>query len=270
MRGNPKITAYIVGLAVMALFLVLHSQYGDHLSLRARIYLAILSVIASGLIWHWVFHRLADESPGARGPAREVSLEVESLPNALWLAAIPPLLVAAALWWVTAHGDGLPWRQSGGEAFRHSLSYRVLVGMTIFGNGLAAGMFVVALAVWYGMSRAYRFRRAQLLAAVANLWVVLLLTLGSAGGTAFLLSDSMQVLAFALTLVAVLLLLWNSFRIQRMYAANPRTGNWFYLDRYDPAFLGPRGLNLASSWCWIILAAFITPVLAAEWLLGRV
>jgi hypothetical protein len=71
-------------------------------------------------------------------------------------------------------------------------------------------------------------------------------------------------------LASTSVLIWNSRRLNRLYAAVPRIGTWFYRDRHDPTFFGPRGVNLASGWSMVLIAAVIPPIALAEWMLHRV
>jgi hypothetical protein len=265
----PKRQANIASILAMTPFLLCNLLYRDQLSFHTWIYLALLSFIASMLVYMWVHDRATARLPASPAPAAELSLAEERLPRTVWLAIVPPLLVAVELWWVTTHWNELPWRQ-GAASLAHNSSYRFLVGGLIFWNSVGTWMTLFGFAVWHGMSRAYEFRRTQLLAGVMNQWAGFIGINGSILGTAFELPESVEWVAFIPILAGFGVMAWNSRRLNRLYAAVPRIGTWFYRDARDPTFFGPRGVNLASGWCMGLTAAIIPPIALAEWMLHRV
>jgi hypothetical protein len=267
---SPKVRANVVAIGAMLPFLVLLNVYRKDIPTRTHVYLSLLLGVASMLIYMWVHSRATAKLPPVPSPVAELNLAEERLPRAVWLAVVPLLLVAIELWWFTKHGDALPWRHGARGAVADSSSYRFLVGGMIFWNSFAAWMVLFGLAVWHGMSRAYRFRRTQLLAGVTNQWAAFVGINGSIAGTAFAVPESRQWICFIPILSGFGVIFWNSRRLNRLYAEIPRVGTWFYRDPGDPTFFGPRGVNLASGWCWVLIAAVVPPILLAEWMLSRV
>jgi hypothetical protein len=267
---SPKVQANIASFTALSLFLLADVLYGDHLSFHTWNYLALLSFLASMLVYMWVHNRATAKLPAAPAPKAELNLAEERLPRSVWLAVAPPLLVALELWWVTTHWNELPWRDESQGSLAYNSSYRFLVGSLIFWNGVGTWMALFGLAVWHGMSRAYEFRRTQLLAGVMNQWAGFILINGSMLRSAFELPDSVEWVALVPLLASTSVLIWNSRRLNRLYAAVPRIGTWFYRDRHDPTFFGPRGVNLASGWSMVLIAAVIPPIALAEWMLHRV
>lgn len=139
-------------------------------------------------------------------------------------------------------------------------------------NSMMSWRVVNALARWHGMSRAYPHRYYRLRAAVTTQWIALAVSSSWLCGNVFYMPPTLATtcaLTFGGGLFAAL---WFAGREERLRRAQPATGTWCYFDFKDPTFLGPRGLNLANGWSWVLAAAGMAPVLLAEWLLrqGRV
>jgi len=268
MTASPRMQFWIGMLtfqmvAVLGPYLLLAGIASD----RARASMALPLAIAAGLYGVWMYRRQVEQLAAEPAPTRELSLASERLPRAVWLALGPPLVVAMLIWWVVASGSTRPGRPPVAGPLS---SQQWFVFMVIFWNGFAAQAVGYGLGAWYGMSRAYAFRRTLLLTALANQWLFLVVT------TAFGLDMVMGVPADLEPVIviagggAAAVLAWNVWRINRLYYTHPRPGSWVYADARDPTFLGPRGMNMANGWFWLLQAALVLQMLLIKWILPQV
>ncbi|MEO8313966.1 MAG: hypothetical protein ABI645_04135 [Pseudomonadota bacterium] len=275
MTMSPKVRANIATIVAYAPFIVANTLYRGQLSQRTWVYLGLLSMLPAILIYQWVYHRETLKHPAPALPRAELNLAPERLPPVVWLAIMPPLIAAAFLWWITTYSIELPWRDSWlgppKPAASHEM-FRMLGVMFVIWNCLGSWRVGLGLAQWHGMPRAYVSRRKRLLLAIEAQWLFLLIPLAHTCGNLFRLPTLWATVCGVVVGVGVLAIIWSANRERQLRKAEPRIGTWCYFDFRDPAFLGPRGLNLASGWSWTLAAIALSPIVLAEWLLhqGRV
>jgi hypothetical protein len=245
----------------------------DALPTRSIVYVGLAWALMVTVLCQWVYHRYSPQISASAVPAAELSLATERLPPVVWLAVIPPLIVAFALWGVLAYGSELPWRDTwlGPKlpAPSHGMEYSHLVITLIAWNCLAMWMVIFNLAMWHGMSRAYTYRRAGLMSAVASQWLLMVGTLCHASGMSLRLPPALATLAgivYGASLAGVMWIGCEMLRRKRR-TPEPRTGTWMYFDLRDPSFLGPRGINAGNAWSWVLAGAGLAPLLLGEWML---
>ena len=234
---------------------------------RARASMALLSVVAATVYGVWMHRRQVEQLAVATAPARELSLTSERLPRAVWLSLGPPLAVTMLVWWVVSSGSTLPGRPRV-EGTLSSQQWFVL--MLIFWNGFAAQAVGYGLGAWYGMSRAYAVRRTLLLTALANQWLSLVVTTAWGLDMVMTIPPDLEFLFVVAGGGAAAVLAWNVWRINRLYSEPPRPGGWVYVDAQDPTFIGPRGMNMANGWFWLMQTALVAQVLLIKWILPQV
>jgi hypothetical protein len=266
--AHPKVKFWIAMLAfgavtVLSPYFLLAGLLPD----RTREIYAWLSALVWLLYCAWMSRRQASQLSENSPPTRELRLDRERVPRAVWLVGGPPIVVAALLWRLVAHGSELPWQPS---ATGPLAELRWLPVLVIFWNGLAAQGVVFGLAAWHSMSRSHEFRRTLLLTSIANQWLLLVLSIAFAGGTFMRVPADLEepVLVMAIGVCAPLLA-WNTWRINRLYYANASIGKWVYLDFQDQAFMGQRGVNMASAWFWGMAAVVILEVVLVRWILPQ-
>ena len=234
---------------------------------RARASWALLSVVAATVYGIWMHRRQVEQLAVAAAPARELSLTSERLPRAVWLALGPPLAVAMLVWWVVSSGSTFPGRP---RVEGRLSSEQWFVFMLIFWNGFAAQAVGYGLGAWYGMSRAYAVRRTLLRTALANQWLCLVVTMAWGLDLVIAVPADLEFLSVVAGGGAAAVLAWNVWRVNRLYYEQPRPGGWVYVDAQDPTFIGPRGMNIANGWFWMMQAALVVQVLVIKWILPHV
>ncbi len=271
MKLLSKVRASLATLIMEVPFLALFFLYRDRLPLRAWVYLGLLSFLAALLIYQWVYHRESVKVATPRAvPGSELNLTPEYMPRVVWLALAPPVLVAVLLWWVKVHGSELQWRDNWLGPPQPAMNHRTYSMASIFviiPNSAALWAVLYGLAQWHGMPRAYARRREVLLRAVLSQWLILVASVAWMSGMNFHMPPALATtcgIAYGFGLPA---LMWTGWRASRRFVDDLHIGTWWYFDFGDPAFSGPRGMNLASSWSWALAVAAIVPLLLAEWLL---
>lgn len=268
---TPRSKATVVCLALYAPYVLARGVYDEQLSERAWIYLLLLFTLPAALLYQWVYHRELQKLPAPALPKAELSLAVERMPKVVWLAILPPLIAAALLWWITTHGSELPWRDTWLGPPMPATSHRTFrfaaVAFVVW-NCLGTWRAALGLAQWHGMPRAYTSRRERLELAIAVQWLLLI---NFTAWSCTMLFRMPVMLAIIVGVVvgagfsAMMWVTWQEPRFRRQ--GEPAIGVWFYFDSGDPAFLGPRGLNVASAWSWVLATVAATPIVLAEWLL---
>lgn len=270
MNLSPKVRANIAGCVVVMPVFLGRMLYDNALSQRAWMYLSVAVGLAAALIYQWVYHRHVAEIPASALPRAELSLARERLPRIVWLALGPPVLIMGLLWWVMVHGAALPWRDtwlgSPRPASEHEMFLFTTVALIAF-TSLASWQVVYSLARWHGMARAYPHRRERLQWAVASQWLILVVMLAWISGMHFRMPTALATTCGIVFGTGMSLVMWMGWKLQDMRNADLPTGSWCYADFRDPTFFGPRGLNLANGWSWILAAAAVAPVVLVEWLL---
>jgi hypothetical protein len=269
---SPKARAGIVSWVACGLFLLANMLYQEKLSQRAWVYLALAVMLPAMLIGQWIYHRevLKLEAPDL--PRAELNLAPEHIPNAVWLAILPPLIAAALLWWVTAYGSTLPWRDTWlgppKPAASHQM-FRMAGVMFVIWNCLGSWRAVYGLAQWSGMPRAYISRRKRLILAIALQWLLLICTAAWSCNMLFRMPAMLAIVVGVTAGAGFSAMTWIYWQEVRFRSEEPPIGTWCYFDFRDPAFLGPGGLNLASAWSWALAAVALSPIVLAEWLLHQ-
>ena len=174
------------------------------------------------------------------------------------------------LWWVTVYGTDLPWRDTwlgpAKPASEHKM-YLFMVTAAILFTSLASWQVVYSLARWHGMARAYPYRRERLQWAVGSQWLILAVMIAWISGHNFRMPTALATTCGIVFGIGMSAVMWMGWKSHAMRSGDPQTGTWCYFDFRDPTFFGPRGVNLANGWSWILAAAAIAPVLLVEWLL---
>jgi hypothetical protein len=186
---------------------------------------------------------------------RKAALELvdERIPSSAWLAAVPPLLTLGLIFWLSAVWSAILVRDTVGyvpatTAWRDP-AFRSIAQRLIFGVGWSVWCGTSGLAMWYGVSRQYTFRRAQLHGPVATAWSFALLW------PAVVLPLWLRLPALGLLLCAVAaatgagLLLVFGLRARREWdaASMQPSSSRLYFDRYDPSALGPFPPSVENS-----------------------
>jgi hypothetical protein len=260
----------VVAYLPYALFIFMNA---DKSPTRPMVYAGLAWALAVSVLCQWVYHRYLPRMPASAIPAPELSLAAERLPRVVWLAIIPPVITAVLLWCVLAYGSALPWRDTwlGPElpAPQHGFNYKNLVLTLVVWNCFAMWVVIFNLAMWHGMSRAYTYRRAGLVTAVAAQWLILVGTVGQAGGMSLRLPTTLATVSGIVYGASMAGVMWIGCEMmrRRKRAAEPRTGTWMYFDLRDPSFLGPRGVNTGNAWSWVLAGVGLAPLLLAEWML---
>jgi len=234
---------------------------------RARASMALLSVVAATVYGVWMHRRQAEQLAADPAPTRELSLASERLPRAVWLAVGPPILIAMLIWWVVTSGSTLPGRPRVEGTLS---SQQWFVFMVIFWNGFAAQAVGYGLGGWYGMSRAYAVRRTLLMTVLANQWLFLVVTMAWGLDMVMGVPADLEPVCVVAGGGAAAVLAWNVWRINQLYYTQPRPGGWVYCDARDPTFLGPRGMNMANGWFWLLQSALVLQMLLIKWILPHV
>jgi hypothetical protein len=254
---------------VLGPLFVVRIRYDYALSQRSWVYIWLACSLISVLIYQWVYHRHAAAPPAQALPPAELSLSHERVPALVWTALIPPIILMALLWWVTFHGSGLPWRDGWLGPPRPAVSHRFFLPsmiMVIVWISIGSWKVVYNLARWHGMPRTYPHRRQRLVNAVGLQWMALVAVVAWASGLNFYLPAPLAT-ACAITFgVGMFSVIAYGNQEYRLRTQDPRTGTWCYFQLQDPAFLGPRGMNLANRWALALGAAGLAPVILAEWL----
>jgi hypothetical protein len=264
---SPKTRATVVSLLVLAPFMFVRIRYDYALSQRTWIYIWLPLCLTSALIYQWVYHRYSAAPLPHTLPPAELNLVREHIPALVWTALVPPAILLALLWWVTLHGSGLPWRDGWlgppKPAVTHQMYLPTMI-MAIAWISLASWKVVYHVARWHGMPRTYPHRRERLVNAVGLQWISLPVIVAWASGNNFYLPAPIAT-ACAITLgIGMFPLIAYGSREYKLRNQEPHTGTWWYFDRQDPAFLGPRGMNLANWWAFVLVAAGLAPILLAE------
>lgn len=273
MTLSARARANVVGALAYVPYVLFILMYADELPGRQVVYAGLAWGLAVGVLGQWVYHRYSPRMPVSAIPAPELSLEAERLPRLVWLAICPPLIAAVLVWCVLAYGSALPWRDTwlGPElpAPQHGVEYKHLVLTLVVWNCFAMWVVLFNLAMWHGMSRAYTYRRAGLVTAVAGQWLILVGTAGHASGMSLRLPPALATLSGIVYGASMAGVMWIGCEMmrRRKRAAEPRTGTWMYFDLRDPSFLGPRGVNAGNAWSWVLAGVGIAPLLLAEWML---
>jgi hypothetical protein len=267
-KVRPTVAIFIA--ALLFIFVALrHPDIG--LSRRAMLLFWVVFCLAATIAFHWIYHRFADRLPEGPEPTAELNLVTERMPKAAWLAIFPPLLAVATWWWMSAHSGGLPWSNEWDGSAQSSPLYREAVVYLFLVNGWMLCLVVSCLAVWHGSSRAYGSRRGQLLEAVLFQWLALIWTIDHVFWTDFRAPLAAAVASRTAVAVGYCIFfwwLWGMLKFEaRLDSEEPRTGTGFYFNSGDPAFLGPRGLNLASHWSWGLALMGVALLVLAPWLL---
>jgi hypothetical protein len=260
----------VVAYVPYVLFIAMNA---DELPSRPIVYAGLAWALVVMVLCQWVYHRYAPPIPASAVPAPELSLATERLPPVVWLAIIPPLIVAFLLWCLMVYGSELPWRDTwlGPKlpAPAHGLKYSFVVITLIGWNCLAMWAVIFNLAMWHGMSRAYTYRRAGLVGAVASQWVIMVASICLASGMSLRLPPALANLAGILYGASLAGVMWMGGEVlrRRQRAGEPRMGYWVYFDLRDPSFLGPRGMNTGNAWSWVLAGVGLAPLLLGEWML---
>lgn len=225
-----------------------------------------ISFVVSSLAYLLVYRRYAPQPTEHAAPLAELSLIAEPLPRATWLAVFPPLLVAATLWWITTYGSELPWRYAADGPLENNPLYRKMVTHAVLVCGVTTWIAGGGLAAWFGMSRAYQFRRTLLLGTVLNQWLGLTWIADAMLWDTFRVPVAAAATAHALKASALCVIVWQAIRLNRLERLD-RSPGAFYFDSRDPAYRGPRGTNLASIWFQALAASGVALALIAALLL---
>ena len=223
--------------------------------------------------WRW---RAVQSMPIER-PNRAAALDLghEKMPKAAWLAAFPPVIMLAFLFWLAAGWNPLLVRDTlgyvpGTTAWRDP-AFRSVASVLFVGVGWSVWCGLFGLTMWHGVSRQCAWRRAQLEGAVATGWCFSLLC------PAVVLPLWLRLPTLGLVLCAVAaasgvsILLIFAPRARRAWdAAEVQPPAYrLYFDWHDPSALGDRGMNLGSPWNWALFGApavfLALPLLLAFW-----
>lgn len=273
MSLSARARSNLVGVVATVLYALFVYMNEGALPVRTAVYIALLWSLGMTVLCQWVYHRYSPGLPASAVPEPELNLATERVPRVAWLAIAPPLIVGAILCGVLVYGSQLPWRDAwlGPQlpAPSHGAHYKHLVITLVGWNCLAMWLVLFNLAKWHGMSRAYTYRRAGLVAAVAAQWLMLVATIGHASGMSMRLPSVLATvcgIAYGAGLAGVVWIGCETER-RRRRAGGPRTGTWMYFDLQDPGFFGPRGLNAGNAWSWVLAVAALAPLLLGEWML---
>jgi len=227
-----------------------------------------------GFMFHLWLRRAVLALEGERLPRRAtLDLNEEPIPRVAWLAAVPPFITVGLIYWLASHWSAFTVRDgpaTSAEAWQHP-EFRSIVHILIMSLGWSVFAGILVLAMWYGVSRQYAFRKPQLHFAIALSWFQTLTTPAWVLPLWLRLPPLGWLLCAAAGAIGVGLLARFGPLARRQYqAANmPPSSYGLYFDRNDPSFFGERGMNLASPWNWALFVApvalFGLPVLLTFW-----
>jgi len=222
--------------------------------------LIMVPAVAASLLFRW--QRRAVLSLEAEQAPRKAVLDLagEPTPQALWLAALPPLITAGLVYVLAAQWSSLVLRDPAPVPATtpwHDPGFKGLVSFLVFGVVWNVYFGILSLMMWYGVSRQYAFRRSQVQAAVALSWSQTLLM------PAWVLPLWLRLSPIGLLVCAVSfavgtgLLVRFGRRARRDWQASdmPPSSYRFYYDRNDPSAFGERGTNLGNPWNWALFTA---------------
>ena len=211
----------------------------------------------------------AIQSPPVR--ELELSAEPERLPRYAWLGFVPPLILAAAAFYLHAHWGSIPerfpihWRIDGQADRWVARTPRGVYGSLAFGGAMAVWLFGFSLAVWYGSRRSEPLRRPVLGVFIALEWAVVVMMSGSAMAPLIRLPIVLfSAISVAVILGSVVYLIKANRNSPAPLDPTPSEcwkGGLLYYNPDDPVlFVGRRDgagftMNMANPWSWVAIGS---------------
>jgi len=98
-------------------------------------------------------------------------------------------------------------------------------------------------------------------------WLALIWILDSVFWNTFRVSVAAATVAHTFKAAGICILVWIPFRLNKFYGLDSNGSARFYCDPRDPAYRGPRGVNLASAWSLLLLVFGVALLILAALLL---
>ncbi|MEP7352455.1 MAG: hypothetical protein ABI824_04405 [Acidobacteriota bacterium] len=254
--------AAVLAVLTLAPMLMLMPDSDDHRSLLTFLNLPFLGASILCVVLY------ARTTPPNRSlaPPTELELTPQRLPKTVWLAVIPPLLMAALIFWLSAHWDQIPSRYSvDASPLERQSEFRMLRLWLLLPCMMGVSALIHGIAQWYGTARTPA-SRARFDWAVSHSWTATLWIPAVMLPTQFGLSWKSTPWCVLSASIGLGIALWARRRLKK-FDVRPDDYTGWYFDRHDPALWGSRGTNVGNPWQWALFAVHAVPMVVPFFLL---
>ena len=202
-----------------------------------------------------------------------LDLSAERIPKAIWLAAVPPFITVGIILWLWVNWGDWPVRFGASPAVlppTDDPSFRTIVQFLLAEMAMDVWFVSEGLATWYGTPRRFTFRRAMLMASVADIWGGALIV-PAVIVPVWLRLSPLTIALWAVAGAAGIAMMFVFKRFTRQArrehsALDLPASSWrMYFDRGDPSVFSERGTNLGNPWNWVTFSLpaliFFVPML---------